>query len=181
MPAVEGLKRDAMRRRDVLGALIATGITKTLGEVTPDVPDSVMSRLAAPSDAPTDFGTLGVQDVLYEVFPHANLTENDDYFGLQTEALFLGFRKLAEFRVFLGNHRDYALQLEAAAVQSIRTGNAPNAAWLADAVRRRVADHGVFLSQVGLARTALIGEFGSRYQRCDTQALARENARRSTD
>ncbi len=162
-----------MRRRDVLSTLIAVGLSRSLDELTLKVvPEPTLGK---PSRAagPTEFGTVDVHLVLSDLFPEANLVEDDDYFGLQTELLFLRFHRVSDIRQYLLRNKPYALEVDAAAVQAVKTGAAKEPLWLTEGMRRRATERGVFLSHVGLARTALIKEFGSQYQLCDTAALVR--------
>jgi len=114
----------------------------------------------------TDLCITDLQAVLSSLYPTQHFVEDDHYFGLMTELLHLGFRRVAAVRSFLERHRSLVLRIDAEAVALIRQGTAPEA-WRNDYIVERAQTEGVFLSYVGLARTALIHHFENEYCRCD--------------
>jgi hypothetical protein len=167
-----------MERRDFVISILSAGLGPSL------VPMTLAPMTKRPQPAkgrdPVDFGKMQIQETLLKVFPERNLViPGDDYFGVQTEILYLGIRRIADFHRMLEQNRAHAVALDQQMVANILALKGSRPHWLTDGIVRRVTETGAFLTQVGLARTVLIKEFGDQYRFCDTAKLARSLAERT--
>ncbi len=164
-----------MERRDFILAIIATGLSVSLAPMAlAKTLDSSLPLKLATSPEPPDFGTVDIQLLLADIFPERHLVVTDQYAGAQIEIVYLGLRRLGQFRALLERSRDYAVGIDQEMVARIVGWNGPRPDWMTDAIVRRAQEAGVFLTHVGLARTVLIREFGHQYRLCDIAEIARK-------
>src|SRR2546425_12377585 len=96
-----------MERRDFILSIIATGLSASLAPMAlartldPSLPLTPRTSPEAP-----DFGTVDIQLLLAGIFPERNLVITDQYAGVQIEILYLGLRRLEQFRALLERNRD---------------------------------------------------------------------------
>lgn len=95
-----------------------------------------------------------IASILNDTFPAENRGEAEDYNKLLTELLVVGLGTVGKFRQLLAKHMPAVLKEERERVTSEMTGETKTPAALERASR------GVFFKHVGLARIALMHEFG---------------------
>ena len=172
-----------MNRRDLVKTLISVGLGSSLTPMA--LGDHAVSPEAAPPDEqsehdPLDIALVPLQLALSETLPEESYVENDDYFGFMTEVLFLGVRRITDVKAIIANHFDYAIALDRQVVELLLRPEHRRPQWATEGILARAEQRGVFLSHVGLARTALIKQYPHQYRRCDTRALARKVSREDT-
>jgi len=166
-----------MERRDFILSIIATGLSASLAPMAlARTLDPSLPLTPRTSPEPPDFGTVDIQLLLAGIFPERNLVITDQYAGVQIEILYLGLRRLEQFRALLERNRDYAVSMDQGMVARIVGWNGPRPDWMNDGIVRRAKEAGVFLTHVGLARTVLIRVFGDQYRLCDIAMIAKKIA-----
>jgi hypothetical protein len=111
------------------------------------------------SDEPTDLAIVPIQIMLSDLLPQKNFIENDDYFGLLTELLYLRIRKQSQLKKIIIEEIEFVLRLDKEVVES-KIRNRDYGGVNPD----RLLKTGVFLSHVGLVRSALIKRFPNGYR-----------------
>src|SRR2546426_122888 len=102
-----------MERRDFILSIIATGLSASLAPMAlARTLDPSLPLTPRTSPEPPDFGTVDIQLLLAGIFPERNLVITDQYAGVQIEILYLGLRRLEQFRALLERNRDYAVSMD---------------------------------------------------------------------